>query len=81
MEHVTHHTSQVGQVTFSHIVSSLALTVWERKGAGIFLQRTTDQLNEIMNQEGVYRTAFASPGLLNIPESHVVSMGRFYLIS
>ena len=69
--HVTHdtwHVTRWGGWTFSQNFSSLALTVflfmilWRYGGKGSLTYR----MNELIRDEAVYRTALATPGLLNI---------------
>ena len=68
MWHVTRdtwHVTCLGGWTFSQNFSSLALTVcdlWYYED----LEEKADSLTELMNDEAVYRTAPATPGLLNI---------------
>ena len=57
--------TRLGGWTFSQNFSSLALTVcdlWYYED----LEEKDDSLNELMNDKAVYRTAPATPGLLNI---------------
>ena len=67
MWHVTcdrWHVTCLGGWTFSQIFSSLALTVcdlWNYED----LEEKDRSLNELINDEAVYRTAPATPGLLN----------------
>ena len=63
MWHVTH--DIFGGWTFSQNFSSLAFTVcdlWYYE----YLEEKDDSLNESMSDKAVYRTAPATPGLLNI---------------
>ena len=66
--HVTRdmrHMTCLGGWTFSPNFSSLALTVhdlWYYED----LEEKDDSINELMSDEAVYRTAPATPGLLNI---------------
>ena len=64
--HVTHdmwHVTGLGGLTFSQNFSSLALTIcdlWYYED----LEEKDDSLNQSVNDEAVYRTAPATPGLL-----------------
>ena len=64
--HVTHDTWDVwGGWTFSQNFRSLALTVWDL-GYYEDLEEKDEWINQLINHEAVYRTAPATPGLLNI---------------
>ena len=55
---------------FSQNFSSLALPVWDRH----YLEdseRKVHRLNQLINNEGVCRTARATPGLLDTPHSPI----------
>ena len=65
----TWHMTGEGKWTFSQTVSSLALTVWEWRFVEDILT-SHDYLNELINDEGVYRTALATLGLLIIYETN-----------
>ena len=61
----TWHVTRLGGWTFSQHFSSLALTVcdlWYYKD----LEEKDDSLNQLINDEAVYKTALATPGLLNM---------------
>ena len=65
------HVTGGGRWTFSKNFSSLALTAWE----GLFveyLEEKADGLSAWINDEGVCRTAPATPGLLKQPRLHRV---------
>ena len=60
---MTPYMRQVGEITFSQNVSSLALTVWElRFVEDIFTK--DDSLTQLTSNGGVCRTAQATTGLL-----------------
>ena len=61
----TWHMTCLGGRTFSQNFSSLALTIcdlWYYED----LEEKDDSINELINEEAVYRTAPATPGLLKI---------------
>ena len=61
-----------GGWTFSQNVSSSALTVWDRQCLEDS-ERKDHSMNQLVNYEGVYRTAPATPGLLISVLGHVLS--------
>ena len=54
----------VNIVSKFQVPSSNGLEVYD--GLKIYPQRMTDSVNESMSNRGVFRTALATPGLLNI---------------
>ena len=66
MWHVTHDMWQVGGGEPSLKISAPQLLRFPSEGLlKIISQRMTNGVNELMNDKGVFRTAPATPGLLN----------------
>ena len=70
------HMTGGGRWTFSQNFSSLALTVWEWR-CSEDISTKDDWLSYLMNDEGVCRTAPATPGLLNICLVSTVTFPQF----
>ena len=68
----TWHVTRLGVWTFSQNFSSLALTVCDL-GYYEDLEEKAHGLNEWINDKAVYRTAPATPGLLNIAKASPIS--------
>ena len=68
----------LGGWTFSQIFSSLALTVWDLWYYEDLEKKAHSILNQWMNDEAVYRTAPATPGLLKKYEMFFVEDFNVY---